>query len=665
MNEACARFEQHLKRRHGQRSTPIHYISDLRIFIRIIGDKQPESITATDIDHFVQKQVSVNRSPTTINRRLSAIHTFFEFLASEKPEDDLPNPVNHRRHALKTGSPLPRDVSDSDVNKIFAVMSSERDRAMFGLMIGAGLRVGEVASLRLSSIEPSTMSDGLARLRVCGKGEKERNVWLTNQLFEMLQAWLQVRPVSDTDHLFLNHHRQRITVNGIQYRLSCHCKAANVTLSCHQLRHTFGRRMAESGLAVDSLARLLGHEQLQTTQRYIDGANPTVRADFATAMATLEVNLIKDQVPPSLPQNRQNPKPKPRVASESELLKMRRRLKTLPPWLATALDGYISWHWPTWRAQTAKQLGDNLLSLARRFSDWLAIERPHVVSWETLRRADLAAWKAARHEDGVSNTTIRNDLARLRSVLRFLEARDYPLDPGLFRVKPPKSGGTSLPRYLSEADYRWLETNVLQATIEDTYHNCFDRAWFLMLAHTGIRLSELLDLRLGDLNFQKGYATIRSGKNQRDRVVFLTPQLTNALKHYLHQRPDVPEEDRLFLLHSRSATSRTIQRRLRMYGKKVDVAVSPHRLRHTLATRLINQGMPIHSLKKLLGHQNLDTTQIYARIYDQTLLNQFSDAMSQLDELMLDQRPKADGRMRLPNTREVIDTQHADTITFQ
>ena len=81
MRKACARFEQFLKRRFGQSSTPVHYLSDLNIFIHTIGDKEPEAVTATDIDAFIDHQIALGRSPATINRRLSTIHTFFEFLA--------------------------------------------------------------------------------------------------------------------------------------------------------------------------------------------------------------------------------------------------------------------------------------------------------------------------------------------------------------------------------------------------------------------------------------------------------------------------------------------------------------------------------------------------------------------------------------------------------
>src|SRR6185436_18977340 len=138
------------KRRFGHSSTPIHYISDLKIFIHTISNnKSPETVTPADVDAFVEQQIACGLSPTTINRRLATLHSFFEYLASERPEVDWPNPVINRRHHLKTGSHLPRDLTDSDIGRLFAVITDERDQAMVSLMVGAGLRVGEVAALCL------------------------------------------------------------------------------------------------------------------------------------------------------------------------------------------------------------------------------------------------------------------------------------------------------------------------------------------------------------------------------------------------------------------------------------------------------------------------------------------------------------------------------------
>lgn len=118
-------------------------------------------------------------------------------------------------------------------------------------------------------------------------------------------------------------------------------------------------------------------------------------------------------------------------------------------------------------------------------------------------------------------------------LLRFAEAHGCPVEPGLFRVKPPKKRGDTLPRYLPEPAYCRLETTILETTQADTYSACFDRAWFLTLAHTGMRLSEMLALGLDDLELAAGRAIVRGSKPGHDRVVFLTLTLLEALHRYL------------------------------------------------------------------------------------------------------------------------------------
>jgi len=664
MDQARDRFDQYLNRCYGQSTTPKCYASDLDIFLRTICDKEPEAVTAADVDVFIDGQLAAGLSSSTINRRLATVHTFFEYLASDCPEQCWPNPVIWRRHKLKRGSRLPRDAPDDEVARLFAFITAERDQAMFGLMLGAGLRVAEVAALRLDSLEAHASAGGLTKLRVCGKGDKERMVWLTPSLWETLQTWLQVRPVVESEHLFLSQRGSPISVAGIQYLLRQYCHSTGVTLTCHQLRHTFARRMVENGLPVDSLAKLLGHNDLQSTQRYIDGADPTLRADFSAAMTALESTLSSEQKPLSV-----HPKPKrssqskkvvaerDRTASRAELQKLRERLIAagLPDWLEDAVDAYLSWRWPTWRAQTASQVGGNVLRLVRRVWTWLATHR-QIAGWESFRRADLQAWLEARCQAGIRHTSIQSELGSLHSLFKFIEIRGGTLDPGLFRVQAPRQRGITLPRYLTEDEYRRLESIVLQATAADTYEACFDRAWFLTLAHTGLRVSEVLALRLEDLDLEAGRTTVRSGKPRHDRVVYLTPVLIESLIRYLALRPDLPDELRVFILHERSPTDRTIRNRLAQFGQRAGVHVYPHKLRHTLATRLVNQDMPTQSLRKLLGHQHLSTTQLYARIYDETLYRQFKSAMSSLEAVAVSDWPR-------PETDKSVSVEVGDNRT--
>ena len=152
----------------------------------------------------MDSQLVKQHKPATINRRLAALHTFFEYLASAEPDKAWPNPVNRRRHFVKQGRSLPRDASEAQVNALFAVIDDVRDRALFGLMVGAGLRVGEVVALLLDHLEAPPVAGQLARLRVVGKGRKERIAWVTPYWYEVLTHWLAVRPPAATNHLFLN-----------------------------------------------------------------------------------------------------------------------------------------------------------------------------------------------------------------------------------------------------------------------------------------------------------------------------------------------------------------------------------------------------------------------------------------------------------------------------
>jgi len=199
-----------------------------------------------------------------------------------------------------------------------------------------------------------------------------------------------------------------------------------------------------------------------------------------------------------------------------------------------------------------------------------------------------------------------------------------------------------LPRYLSEQDYRRLENFILEQTQKKTYLAAMDRVWFLMMAHTGMRISEVLDTRLGDLNLDARSITIRGSKHDHDRVVFVTPALHEALLRFLNVRHPLPDDDHLFIgcRSKASLTDNYLRRRLTAYAKQINLHVTPHKLRHTFATRLINCGMPIHSLRKLLGHRKLDTTQIYAHIHDETVHDQFRTAMHSMQGIPVDTWPK-------------------------
>jgi integrase/recombinase XerC len=626
MLKARKQFAQYLHRCYGDRSTPKHYLNDLDLFVRQIGDKVPEQVTVQDIDDFIDNQMEKQLKPATINRRIASLHTFFEYLASEEPDKVWPNPVNRRRHALKQGQSLPRDASETEVNALFAVIGDARDRAMFGLMVGAGLRVGEVVALQYRHLEEPLEPGQMARLRVVGKGRKERIDWVTPYWYDVLTQWLAVRPDAETDALFLNQHQRPLTVSGVQYRLKQYCQQADVYITCHQLRHTFARRLAEQRMPVESIGQLLGHAQIQTTQRYTAGANPDLRDEFLETMNRIELAAPSDPTPATplpLPLPRREETADPHVLTQAIA-----RLQKLPDWLQDILSAYLRHRWQRWQPHRAAA---NVAGLSRQLVtiwSWL-VEEGDVASWETVQRSNVEAWLDARATDGIKVNTRRTQLTTLFGSLRFACDQGITIAANIFRIPYP-ARPEPLPRYLKADEYERLLQTVHDQTASAAPRHRLDRAWFLTLSQTGIRTCELLNLRLHDVDFSGQRMLVRGGKNCHDRVVYLTPTLLHALADYLAVRP-ATDDDHLWIDGDKPLVASRVRYCVQRWGEKVEVAASPHRLRHTLATQLVNQGMPLPSVGKLLGHRSLNTTQHYARLFEQTVKEQFEAAIAHIE----------------------------------
>jgi len=279
------RFNKWLRCRGPQATTHVHYTSDVRLFFAWV-DKLPAAINLHDVDAYVAHCRGLGHAPSTVNRRLAALRAFYRFLAAESDEAP-PNPVLPRRHAIRQGRHLPRDAPDADVQTLLAAITSPRDRAMFLIMLDAGLRVCELHRLSISDLFPVPAAGGPASLRVHGKGDAWRTVYLSPRTVAALQDWLAVRLAVQDPALFLSRYGRRLSISGIQARLAHYCRQAGVWITCHQLRHTFGRHMVEAGMPVTSIQRLLGHRRLRTTQTYLYLSDRQIRAEYDAAMARI------------------------------------------------------------------------------------------------------------------------------------------------------------------------------------------------------------------------------------------------------------------------------------------------------------------------------------------------------------------------------------------
>ena len=175
----------------------------------------------------------------------------------------------------------------------------------------------------------------------------------------------------------------------------------------------------------------------------------------------------------------------------------------------------------------------------------------------------------------------------------------------------------------SEALPRDLSLTQLNQLLEQA--NSFDYAWMLLMSHSGLRTCEIRDLRWGDVDLCRRTLHIEESKGLRSRVVFLSPPTLEALK----QLPKISEH--IFTYNNQPLNNRYYQSRLKTLGNKCGIQVTPHQLRHTAATMLLNAGMSVFGVQALLGHKYVDTTVRYARTYDATVAKDYEGAMKVLE----------------------------------
>ncbi len=284
-------------------------------------------------------------------------------------------------------------------------------------------------------------------------------------------------------------------------------------------------------------------------------------------------------------------------------------LKDIPPDLADSLRRYVTQRACSWRNADRLRRTRSLLSQLSAFS-----HSAHLTCARDITPKIWFAYVATRLKENIQPSSLNTTLRILRSFLRYLQSEGGEICERMLEVRPLKTG-KPLPRDLSIEQVKALLTAI---------DNDMDLAWFLLMLHSGLRTCEIRSLRLGDVDLSQRTTHICEAKNQRERVVYLGPPTVEAIQTYLANRKDTSEY--LFTRHHKPLSSRYCQLRLVTLGKKVNIHVTPHQLRHTCATMLLNAGMSIFALQALLGHRHVETTLNYARLYDETVAKQFINA---------------------------------------
>jgi integrase len=306
----------------------------------------------------------------------------------------------------------------------------------------------------------------------------------------------------------------------------------------------------------------------------------------------------------------------------------------VPPRLAATLTGYIAQTRLSLRASTMVRVEGVL----REFAGWLAANAPDVVCVADLRRAHIEAYKLhlstrpSARGGRLSKISLAEHLGTLRTCFDRLtewDGDDLPARVLVFPGDLPLRDDP-LPRFLDDAAF----TKLLQAA--RAADDPFVRLCVEFLARTGLRKGEFLDLTV-DSVVQIGAAYwlhVPLGKLRTDRYIPLHPQLKDLLDTWLAGRPTSLRSHYLFIEHGQRIGEGRVDRAVAKAAKAAGIGhVSPHRLRHTLATQAINRGMTLEALAALLGHRSMRMTLVYARIADRTVADEYFSVSEKVEAL--------------------------------
>lgn len=307
---------------------------------------------------------------------------------------------------------------------------------------------------------------------------------------------------------------------------------------------------------------------------------------------------------------------------------------SLPEWLAEDVRSFIQHCQRSWSLERCYEATRDTLSHLTQCLRWMAAH----FSLENSGDITPEIWLAyldERLSQGVKPATVNSEFSQLRHLLFFLEERGRPVCSRLLLVDYLDAGQT-LPKDVPPEQLRILQQEIQRESAAENglirQMGILDRAWFFLMLHSGLRTCEIRGLRLNDIDWENRRVRIEQSKGLKDRLAYLSPVTVAAIRDYLAIRGPVEAlPDYLFVFRHKPLSKSYCGCRLRTYGKRCGAKVTPHQLRHSCATLLLNAGAPILTVKLLLGHTQIDTTLGYARLYDGTVAADYFRAMNQVE----------------------------------
>lgn len=272
-------------------------------------------------------------------------------------------------------------------------------------------------------------------------------------------------------------------------------------------------------------------------------------------------------------------------------------------------------------ALTVLSYGDDLRAFETHFKN-----KDTQLSWETVDADIIRDWMESMMDKGCNATSVNRRLSALRSFYRFALIRGWVEKSPMQKVVGPKRA-RPLPQFVREKEMNRLLDDI---PCGESFKEVLVYTMILTFYTTGIRLAELVGLDNPDVDFVNQVMKV-TGKRSKQRLIPFGEELANGLKRYIALRDKIAprQSSALFVTEDGARVTRSlVQRKVQEGLSKVTTLKkkSPHVLRHTFATAMLNHEAGLESVKKLLGHESLSTTEIYTHTTFEQLKKVYNQA---------------------------------------
>jgi integrase/recombinase XerD len=234
-----------------------------------------------------------------------------------------------------------------------------------------------------------------------------------------------------------------------------------------------------------------------------------------------------------------------------------------------------------------------------------------------MGRKDIVAYITHLRDSGIQTATISRRISALRGLCKFMLMEGIIDEDPVENLSTPK-GWKRVPKILGVGEVK----NLLKMP-EGKKLSLRDRAILELIYSSGLRASELINIKMHDINFEAGFITVR-GKGSKERVVPVNEKALDTTRRYIEElRPALSRRSRsdyLFLARGgKHLTRQRLWQLIKLYSAGLSTEVSPHTLRHCFASHLLDGGADLRALQKMLGHTDITTTQIYTKVTPERL----------------------------------------------